>query len=298
MSRFNLFVSVLLVCVSTALGHTNITETIKTLNAQIKKSPTSDLYYQRATEYRALREKGHTIKDLRAALKLSPNHRPSIIALIGELEKSDEALSLAHQLAKHSQESNQATESSYLLAQIYHLRGNDHKSVSILKKIQSTTNRYPTTVDILLAECHLKLKQPTAAATVYRQAWKRTNSIVMRNQWIDASLTANQSKAVLPIIQTELSSSRFRSSWLIRRARAHLSSDKKDLARTDLQEALKEITPRINKLRPDLTLIADRGLIHALMGNPQLAKKDHAILKKSSLPPSSYRLLTNALLQK
>jgi len=272
MSRFNLFVFVLLVCVSTALGHTNITETIKTLNAQIKKSPTSDLYYQRATEYRALREKGHTIKDLRAALKLSPNHRPSIIALIGELEKSDEALSLAHQLAKHSQESNQATESSYLLAQIYHLRGNDHKSVSILKKIQSTTNRYPTTVDILLAECHLKLKQPTAAATVYRQAWKRTNSIVMRNQWIDASLTANQ---------------------LIRRARAHLSSDKKDLARTDLQEALKEITPRINKLRPDLTLIADRGLIHALMGNPQLAKKDHAILKKSSLPPSSYRLLTN-----
>jgi hypothetical protein len=41
-----------------ALGHTDISETIKALTKRIETKPTADLYYQRATEFRALQEKG------------------------------------------------------------------------------------------------------------------------------------------------------------------------------------------------------------------------------------------------
>jgi hypothetical protein len=135
----------------------------------------------------------------------------------------------------------------------------------------------------------------TKAATILKKSLNRTESIVVRNNWIDAALTAGQTEAVLPLIEKELSSSRFRSSWLIRRARASLILKRKEAAQADLREALVEIAPRINPERPDFTLISDRGLIHALMGNKTRAKNDLKTLKKSGYSPNAYRLLSSAL---
>ena len=70
---------------------------------------------------------------------------------------------------------------------------------------------------------------------------------------------------------------------------------KKKAAHADLRAALFEIAPRINPERPDFTLIADRGLIHALMENKNRAKNDLKILKESGYSPDAYRLLSSAL---
>lgn len=295
MIRSRLFALALIVFPATLPGHTDINETIKALTAKIKAGPTAELYYQRATEYRALREKAHTLEDLRSALRLSPKHRASRIALIGELGKGDEALTLAKQLLVDSGKPTQQVESSYLLANVYHLRGNHIEALGICEDLQNRSGKRSTEIDLLHTDILLTLKRPVDATEVLKKGWLRTKSIVLRNNWIDTSLTAGQTEEVLPLIEKEIASSRFRSSWLIRRARARLIDNQHKFANADLRAALREITPRINPERPDLTLIADRGLALALLGKTNEARADLAILEKSLLLRSSYRLLTEAL---
>ena len=295
MLRSRLLSLALVIAPALASGHNDISETIKALSAKIEKKPSAELYYQRATEFRALQEKAHVIEDLRSALKLKPKHRASIIALIGELGKSDEALSTAIQLFQDSEGLREAQEAIFLVANVHHLRGNYAESLKHCEKIQNIAIDPSTDIDLLHVENLFKLKRTADAATFLKDAWGSHNSIVFRNLWIDTALTAGQTKAVLPIIQDELDSSRFRASWLIRRARASMVRGKKEAARADLRAALLEIVPRINSERPDFTLIADRGLIHALMGNKALAKRDLEILKKSGYSTVAYRLLREAL---
>ena len=298
MLRSRLLALIFVALPASLTGHTDINETIKALSATIEEAPTADLFFQRATEYRALREKSHTLEDLRAALKLEPKHRASIIALIGELGKGDEALSTAQKLVKDSQGLREAQEAIFLVANVHHLRNDYAESLRHCKMIQEISTDLSTDTDLLLVENLFKLKRTGDAASFLKEAWKSHHSIVFRNLWIDTALSARQTKEVLPIIEEELGSSRFRSSWLIRRARAFLVLDKKKSAQTDLRSALVEISPRINPERPDFTLIADRGLIHALIGKKALAKRDLEILEKSGYSPKAFRLLREALAEK
>lgn len=295
MLRSRLLALFLVALPATSPGHTDISETIKALTAKIAKAPTADLYYQRATEYRALRETAHAIEDLSAALTLKPGDRAATIALIQELGKSDEALILAQKLRSQSGPEINDTEATYLLAKVHHLREEHPAALALCQEIQKHREDHPTAIDLLHAGILLDLARPAEAADILKISWLRTNSFVLRNNWIDTALTANRTDDILPIIQEELDSSRFRSSWLIRRARASIILKKPEMALADLRAALLEIQPRIHPERPDLTLIADRGLVHALMGNKALAKHDLAQLQKSSLPASSYRILSEAL---
>ncbi|MFT6238571.1 MAG: tetratricopeptide (TPR) repeat protein [Akkermansiaceae bacterium] len=293
-SRFLVFVATVILP-ATALGHNDVSETIEALSAQIAKVPTADLYHQRATEFLALRESAHAIEDLRTALQLEPKNRPVKISLIRALKKSDEALLIAYQLLAAADSPPAALAPAYLAANIHHLRHENEDALTLCTQLQELFPSHSTEIDLLHAEILLDLRQPAKAATILKKSWQRTNSIVLRNNWIDTSLTAGQTHEVLPLINQEVASSRFRSSWLIRRARAALIHDDQKQARSDLQAALTELTGRIRPDQPDLTLIADRGLALALFGRTNAARADHERLKKSILPPSSYRLLTEAL---
>lgn len=281
-----------------APAHSDLSKTIAALSAKINTQPSAELYYQRALEYRALREKNHTLEDLRQALKLDPRFQEAQFALAEELGKSDEALRLAVQLANGPGKTQTTYRSILLLIRIHRLREEYPEALEICQRLaEKTRNRQQddSELDLLHAEILLDLKRPAEATTVLRNAWKRTGSIVARNNWIDAALTAEQTEETLPLIEHELQTSRLRSSWLIRRARALLVLKQARAARADLHSALLEINSRLNPRQPDLTLVSDRGLIHALMGNPGLAKRDLATLQKSFLPPSSYRLLNDQL---
>jgi tetratricopeptide (TPR) repeat protein len=288
-----LFLALVLAC----RGHTDLSTSIKKLSARIAEEPAAELYYQRGTEYRALREQDHAVEDFRAALELNPSHLPSQIALIEALGDSHEAMTRAL-LMSADPHPGSALEGAFLVARIHRMRGELPEALKVIRQLDELTRqtrKNGTAIDLLHAEILLDLKKPVEAAKVLKSAWERTDSIVLRNNWIDAVLTSGETGPVLPLIEEELHSSRFRSSWLIRRARAFLVLDRKSAAQADLQAALREINPRINPRQPDLTLIADRGLIHALSGNPALARRDLVRLQESSYPASSYRLLTEAL---
>jgi Flp pilus assembly protein TadD len=66
-------------------------------------------------------------------------------------------------------------------------------------------------------------------------------------------------------------------------------------ARADLNAALLELNSRIQPDRPDLTLIADRGLALALLGSKTLARRDLEQLKASTLSKSAYIILSSEI---
>ena len=277
------------------LAHIDISETIKALTKRIETEPTADLYYQRATEFRALQEKIHAIEDLESALKIEPHNRHALVALVQLYETDKRAKALISRYQKFAKNQEEKFEAHYLLASHNAKLGLFEKACSQCDALHLIRPNEDPALDLFHAGLLLKLRRPNKAASILKKSLTRTKSIVVRNNWIDAALTAGQAKAVLPIIREELSSSRFRSSWLIRRARASLILKKKDAAQADLRKALVEIAPRINSERPDFTLIADRGLIHALMGTKTRAIHDLEILKKSGYSPNAYRLLSSAL---
>ncbi len=295
MLRSSIWLLIVLLFPASSQGHNDVSETIKALTAQLEKAPTADLYFQRATEFRALRESEHALEDLHSALKLDPRHRFAITSLIQLYGPSEKGLKLIKRYADFAKDPEQEFEATFLLAQHYAQSQMPSVALLLCKGLQEVRPQHDPALDLLHAQTLRDLDRHKQAATILKTAWKRTNSIVLRNNWIDTALTAGLAQEVLPLINQEIASSRFTSSWLIRRARAALALKNKEQAHRDLQAALAELSPRIRPNQPDLTLIADRGLILALLNNHCQARADLDQLEKSALPPSSYRLLRDAL---
>ena len=103
---------------------------------------------------------------------------------------------------------------------------------------------------------------------------------------------AGQVLEALPRIDRELKEVRWQSAWRLRRGRALLGQGQTGRAQTELRAALAEMEPRIRTRTPDLLLVADRGLAHALLGDRARAVKDLETVR-AALP--SDRRLTRRL---
>ena len=271
-------------------AHHDIGTTILALDQKIAAGATADLHYLRALEYRALRKRKEAQADLRKALALQPRHRGSITALIPLLQ-GPEAMTLAQTYLASATDPKHRLEAHYLIAQVADRSDNEATALVVCEKIQTLHPEHPSEIDLLHARLLLTNGKPARAAAVLKSAHQKHKSIVLRNAWIDAALSAKQISQVLPIIEEELTSTRFRASWLIRRARANLATNTPGKVRSDLHSALQELNTRILPDRPDLTLIADRGLALALLGSKDLAQRDLTTLKNSTLSKSSYTIL-------
>lgn len=291
MSAARLFAIVLAVLTAPTFAHHDVTAAIKELDQKIAAGPTAELHYQRALEYRALRNPESAEADFRAALALQPGHRESLTALIQLLRNTPEAMDLAQSYLAEARDPKHQLEARFLIAQVASWSDDDETALLTCNEIQQLHPDHTTDVDLLHARLLLQSGNPAKAAAILKAASQKHQGIVLRNAWIDASLSAGQTAEVLPIIEKELTESRFRASWLIRRARASLALNDPDNARPDLHAALIELNTRIQPDRPDLTLIADRGLTLVLLGSKDLARQDLATLKKSTLSKSAYAIL-------
>ena len=291
MSAPRLFAIVLALLTAATFAHHDVTAAIKELDQKIESGATADLYFQRAIEYRALRNSEAAEANLRAALALQPGHRESLTALIQLLRDTPEAMDLAKSYLADAKEPKHQLEARFLIAQVASWSDDDQTALLTCNEIQQLHPEHTTDLDLLHARLLLQSGNPAKAADILKAASQKHQGIVLRNAWIDASLSAGQSAEVLPIIEKELAESRFRSSWLIRRARARIIARQVDKARPDLHSALIELNTRIQPDRPDLTLIADRGLALVLLGSKDLALRDLATLKRSTLSKSAYAIL-------
>jgi len=281
-----------------AWGHHSVEETIRELTQKISKSPTPELFFKRAIEYRALRKSAECESDLRDALRLAPDHYSSKMALARLLMKSgkyDEARTSARELLKSASARPHQIEVRFLSAELEEAQGDRQAALKICENMQREFPDHDETIDLFHAYLLIKGGKASDAAGLLLRSYRRTHGVVLRNSWIDASLLAGEIEPVWPVIQSELAESRFKAAWLIRRARVAQLQGADPQMHKDLDLALVELKSRIKPDRPDLTLISDRGLALAMKGDLDLARQDLALLKKSGFPARSFLFLEQLL---
>ena len=107
---------------------------------------------------------------------------------------------------------------------------------------------------------------------------------MLKAHWIDALIDASEFHTALPLINAELSDRRWKSSWLIKRARTLQGLGRNPEVSRDLHTALAEIQSRLDLARPDPLLLADQGVIHALLKQPDKARKCLERLEQLNTP--------------
>lgn len=270
---------------SELLAHYDVNATVAALTKKIKTQPSAELFHDRAIEFRALRDRTHAEADLKSALKLNPDFLPALAALARiQNQKGDHqnALGTAQRLGTLSPDPHH----QLLLADIAYDAGEKALALAAIKKAPASED----TTHLLHAHLLFEKSQIKEAAAVLKNAHANSQSIVLRNAWLDAAtFSPEHFEEILPILSEEINSSRFSASHRIRRARLiqHLDNDSgfKRFAKEDLNAALVEINSRLNPERPDLTLINDRRKAYLLLGENDKASNDLGRMKKAGLVP-------------
>lgn len=261
-------------------AHEGPEHVIETLTEEISRhGATPRLLVERAAEQLILRRLTLAATDLEQALKLNAEYLPARIAL-GRVYlaqgKKTEALKTIERVMKVRAPDPERAALHMLRAEIHRALGDDQKA---LDDCQQALDLQADDVDWYLIRSQLqerlgKHKQRLAGL---EQGIKRTSSVVLENERIEALIDDGQHRAALTLIEPELQDSRWKSSWLIRRARARLGLGETEKARADLRAAIQEINGRFGPFaafNPDLALLGDRGVAHTLLGEHEAGKKD------------------------
>jgi tetratricopeptide (TPR) repeat protein len=238
--------------------------------------PTPLLLYRRATEYRVLGELSKAARDLEQAIKLQPNFvtgQTELSRIYLAQGRATEALTAVNRAIDLVPGEQERSEHYMIRADAYRATGDCEKALADCER----AFRYEVNdLDWFITRSQLqaRLGQLEAAAAGLRQGFEKTGSAVLEMQWIEALIDAGRFREALENIEPQLHEARWQSSWLLRRARARIGLQETDTAREDLKKAIAEINQRVSTEYPDLTLLADRGLAHALLGNRAAAERD------------------------
>ncbi|MFP6872204.1 MAG: hypothetical protein VCA55_01740 [Verrucomicrobiales bacterium] len=259
-------------------AHHDTEEMIARFTLRIESGEASaELHYRRAVEYRILLQPAKAEADLHAALEYDANYTPAHRELAQLLTKRGET-KLAIQAARHailaSRNLNERAGAMILLARLLATSGQPGAALRSCR--DAFALKPPGEVEwyLLHAELLALLDRNHERPGILAAGYTATHSIVLRNAWVDALLDAGNFKAALPVIEQELSGSRLKSSWRLRHARAQLGLGRAADANAELAACLEELEKRIHPARPDITLIAERGLAHALLGRIGAARSD------------------------
>ena len=281
-----LFILCLALCAwHTAFAHDSPEHEIEALTAQMAVAGKSaDLLARRATEWRALGELSKAANDLRAAILLSPrstallSELTKVLTLQGKLTDALKTVDFALEVAEHDADR----------AQLWMVRAEVHERAGryeqALIDCVSAFDQGSPLPDWCLTRARLQTRcgKFSECAADLKIGHEKTGSAILEVEWIEAMIDAGQSREALARIEPHLARARWRAGWLIRRARALIALGDQTRPKNDLRNALEELERRINPMRPDPTLIVERGLAFALMGSAQAAEEDFARAKELS----------------
>ena len=250
-----------------------------------KAGKTPGLLIRRADEFKALGKMDEAAADLTEAIKLDPKNAAAY-AELSKVQFAQEKLVHAYDNATRSlalMEDGADRGPVYLLrAQIQTARGRTAEALADCEFADRKDN-----IDWFLvrSQVQAELGKFSERAEGLKSGYDRNGSIVLEIEWVEAMIDAGQYHAALERIEQHLNRLRFRSSWLLRRARAS-----KGLGRdfqADTRAALDEITHRLNPNQPEPTLLLDRATAFALLGKAEEARRDLVEAKKRGIPASS-----------
>jgi tetratricopeptide (TPR) repeat protein len=267
-------------------GHESPEHEVEALTLRMAKAGKSgSLLMRRAVEYKALGELDKAVSDLAEAIKLEPK----VAALYAELSrvqfaqgKLGEACDNATRSLGVMDDSEDRAAVFLLRAQIQAARG---RAAEALADCELADRKDDLEWYLARSQIQAALGQWEARVAGIKQGFQRNGSIVLEIEWVEAMIDAGQYRPALEQIEQHLNRLRWRSSWLLRRARATkgLHGDFK----ADAQTALAELNERIRPERPDSMLLLDRATAYALLGRHGAATNDLAAATKLGMPAAA-----------
>ena len=263
---------------SHALSHHDTKALIEQLTKRINSGEsTAENYYRRAIEYRVLGQLKEAKNDLRIALQRNENFilaRREITRILSKQGQHKLAILSAEKVITTATTQREKSSAMILLARMLLNAGEPLEAIKYSSTAFKLNPNGKLEWYLLHARLLGELKRDNERPEILHKGYLLTGSIVLRNAWIDSLLECKKYETALPIIEKELISSRLKSSWKLRRAKAYIGIGKINDAMNDLRMCLKELDQRIHPKKPDMTLIADRGMANALLGNIEAAKND------------------------
>ncbi len=246
-----------------------------------KEGESADSYLDRAMEYQLLSNHAEAARDLERALELEPNNAPAhreLGRVYFRLGKPAEAMTV---LGKGLTLIATPREHATLLvarAEILLLKNENEKA---LEDVEGAITRHSTSLEwyLLRSRLHARLGKTEARIRGLEEGIERTGSGLLEVELADALIDAGAYERVIARIEKKLEQARWRSGWLIRRARVHLAAGQKEEATADLNEAVAELSRRINSAAPEPSLLATRGRAHDLLSKRDLARSDYEAAK-------------------
>ncbi len=291
MQRFRKIIGLAALASGLAMGgvvmaHEGPEHEVDALTARIKaEGESADLLLQRAIEYNVLNRGAEAVQDLERALDFD-SHSAAIQRELSRayfsITKTNEALDTVNRGLKYAGEGPEKASLLIVRCEILRARREYQKA---MEDADNAIREYPDNAECYLTRSLLQQQLGLKKERIQglEDGIRETGSGLLEAEWIDALIEGGKTELALEKIEAELKEARLRSSWLIRRAKAELAMKKKDEARADLKEALKELNERLGRGAHDALLLADRGQAYELLGNKDEAKKDYEEARKKGL---------------
>jgi tetratricopeptide (TPR) repeat protein len=141
-------------------------------------------------------------------------------------------------------------------------------------------------VDWFLGKAQLlwKLQRHDATEEALRSATERNPSEALKRAWYEALIRCGRLDEAQQHIEAGLQKARWKSTWLLLRARLHAARGDSTRARDDALAALTEMDGRLQGNSPNPFLIADKAQALALLGHHAPAQRHAEIARSLGIP--------------
>lgn len=294
-----LLVALALLAPRMLVAHDSPEHVIEFLTARMEAvGERADLLWRRATEHRALRNHAAAAKDLKRAIKLRADYLPAYVDLsrvqmnLGQRRRALWTIDRAMRLTD-----DEAGRAPLRMIKADVLTESGKLADALIECDRALAASAGGELDWYLTRSQIqcRLGRFNEAVVGLRRGFELTGSAVLEVECIDAMIDAGLFAEARGMVETVLNESRFRSSWLLRRARILLGQGDIARAHQDLAEAIVEMNRRLNPLHPESGLLSERGFAYALLGDVELAKRDLLAARKSGADAAMVRRLELAL---
>jgi len=259
-------------------GHESPEHVVEMLTARMEtvgRQP--DLLWRRATEYRALGQLDFAEKDLRNAIRRQKGFTQALVDLTRvQLAQGETNAALRTIRRAVGRNPAAAIDPGVLIvyAEVLNAAGRPAEAVAQCDRalaIDGVTNPEWYLVRCLL---QYQLGRFQEAAAGLKQGVELTGNAVLEAEWIDAVIDAGDFAEGRRRVAEQLPQSRCQAAWLIRRGRVSTGEGRVSEAQADYLAAITELNGRLAGERKDFTLLAERGLAYALIGDVDQARTD------------------------
>lgn len=258
-----------------AHAHDGPNDVIHDLTHRIEdEGATPKLLSARAYELRSIGEYDDAIRDYHTALEQAPDYGPALHGLANTLyraNRDNEAARAANTILTNLDSPGDTAAAHALLARIAQ-RYNAHTIALGHWHTALATNHAEIDWYLGHAACLRALGRSNDAVDALAEARTKNPSAAIHRAWLSALIDANRIDQAMDEINRGLDQARFKSAWLILRARAHNARQEPDQALRDAQSALEEITARLQSNTPDGYLVASAGAALLLLGDSEAAE--------------------------